>query len=658
MNTLKICCIYIICLILIVTVCFPGKAQEADTLITSRIEEVTVDAVRTPDWKPVIKIDHRIIDNKDGVSIDELGNSLPSSKIQTNSRGESSIYIRGAGERQIMLFFDGVPLNTPWDNRIDLSLIPLEAVGEISVTRGIPSVTYGVNAISGVVNITSRTIDNSRYSGRFISRFGDNNSRYFSGMFSGGNNVLSYLVAGSHRTSEGFTLPGDFSHPDNPSNQRVNSGSDSFNLFSKVNYLYSRRGSLHISTLIIDSRKQVPPEIDVANPRYWRYPLWRRVGLAVSGKHTFRGTSASKIDYSISGTFLNAQIDQYKDSSFVEINDYENSKDIIFNGRAVYSGMISSTSFLRFVVAGFSTRHNEVILSEGNIARVYNQHCVSFGIEYEYFWKSISTLTGVSYDHSSIAVGDHNLLQNSIYDYSATAGIMYSINNSYSMNASVGRKTRFPTLRESFSGALGRFVANPDLKPETAYSMDAGFQGSHNRGRFDLIFFLTHLHDGIVRESLPEKKFRRINKDIIRTYGMELSYQNSMNDNISMLFRFTYLSALSKNEAGVFADTLEYKPQIMSSVYVLYSFRKNLESMMEINYTRKEYGLRHGIPSFEELPSYVLIHFRLGYTIGLSNKVSLEVFGRVNNIFDKLHYTQWGLPEAGRSFRGGASVEF
>jgi len=34
------------------------------------------------------------------------------------------------------------------------------------------------------------------------------------------------------------------------------------------------------------------------------------------------------------------------------------------------------------------------------------------------------------------------------------------------------------------------------------------------------------------------------------------------------------------------------------------------------------------------------------------------VFARMNNIFDKLYYTQWSLPEAGRQFWGGITAEF
>ena len=42
------------------------------------------------------------------------------------------------------------------------------------------------------------------------------------------------------------------------------------------------------------------------------------------------------------------------------------------------------------------------------------------------------------------------------------------------LHASYARRSRFPALRELYSGALGRFVPNPDLTPEVQDLWDLG----------------------------------------------------------------------------------------------------------------------------------------------------------------------------------------
>jgi len=58
-----------------------------------------------------------------------------------------------------------------------------------------------------------------------------------------------------------------------------------------------------------------------------------------------------------------------------------------------------------------------------------------------------------------------------------------------------------------------------------------------------------------------------------------------------------------------------------------------------------------------KLPSYYLINFRVSYNIILANN-DIEFFGRIDNILDKLYYTQLGLPEAGREVFVGFNFKF
>ena len=136
-------------------------AQKKDTIKTYDLTEITVQAGITIEPKPITKFDQKFLASFDGRSVFEAGYFMPSIKPQTNSRGESLFYIRGSNERQLGLFFDGALINIPWDNRIDLSLLPTTSLSELQIIKGIPSVTYGANQIAGV-NFSARTVKSGK----------------------------------------------------------------------------------------------------------------------------------------------------------------------------------------------------------------------------------------------------------------------------------------------------------------------------------------------------------------------------------------------------------------------------------------------------------------------------------------------------------------
>ena len=46
-------------------------------------------------------------------------------------------------------------MNAPWDNRLDMSMVPAGAIGSITVSKGAPSVLYGANTLGGTINMVS-----------------------------------------------------------------------------------------------------------------------------------------------------------------------------------------------------------------------------------------------------------------------------------------------------------------------------------------------------------------------------------------------------------------------------------------------------------------------------------------------------------------------
>lgn len=629
------------------------SAQESDSIKTYYFKDVTVNGMLELEPESFIQINAPLISKSDASTIIEFGKKIPSVKVQTNSRGESLFFFRGSGERQLTLFFDGVPINIPWDNRIDLSLIPSQTIEEVTILKGVPPAIFGTNAISGVINISSKNL--SEKSGLLSVQIGENNHKSFSGLWGEGNDKLSYLISASYKNSDGFRLPENFDDVSNLGTKRINSYVETKNIFGKVNYKFSDSFESGLFVSYIDSKKGVPPEIGAANPRYWKYPLWKNLIIAANGNLKINEHNSALV-YNFSLTQFNLQIDQYNEPSFKTINETEKNDDQVFRGRLVYTNVISDNSLIKVAFNGQSFRHEEKFLSNNFSPLTYSENILSIGTEYEYVKEKYVISFGGSYDWLNTPKTGGKPGKVSQSDYAINGAFVYRLQNDLSVRLNLGRKTRFPSLRETFSGALGRFIPNPGLKAEVAHSGEISFNYKNQFVTADASFFLTYLSDGIVRESLSGGKFMRVNKEQIRTYGFEFASSYKPNEKLNMVFNFTYLNAKAKNAGGEFKDTLEYRPQLTSSLNFDYTFSADFSALAEFEYTGKEFGLKEGSAAFQKLPEYLIVNLRAAYQFLFEGNYKIEFYIRLNNFFDRLYYTQLGLPEAGRQYFFGMNL--
>jgi len=378
--------------------------------------------------------------------------------------------------------------------------------------------------------------------------------------------------------------------------------------------------------------------------------------LNINGEFYPTKENTSKIVFSFSGTYFKTQINQFNDISYSSLDDIEKGKDVTYNGRIVYSSLITDNALLKLSMSGYTTTHTENILSQNYKENIYRQNVLSTNGELEIFLAKTTLVFGAAYDISSTPKTGDKQQKDSITDYGLNFGLVHSFNKKQSVHFSVGRKTRFPTLRETFSGALGRFVPNPQLKAESAVTSEGGFRVLFNSGDADISLFYTNLSDGIVRATLPGRQFKRINKNAVKTYGIETVTRYRFTKKIKTSFNFTFLDSKAKTKAGEFTDTLEYKPQIISSLDISYFPTKKIQTNLEFIYTGIQFGLKEGNLYFQRLPNYLIINLRFAYNFKMGNNYDVELYVRANNIFDKLYFSQWGLPESGSEFWGGIKI--
>ena len=78
-------------------------------------------------------------------------------------------------------------------------------------------------------------------------------------------------------------------------------------------------------------------------------------------------------------------------------------------------------------------------------------------------------------------------------DIGFRAGISSLVKEGLVFHANLSRRSRFPSLRELYSGALGRFLPNPDLRPETLFGSEAGLTFGSDDSSIQVVGFYQRL---------------------------------------------------------------------------------------------------------------------------------------------------------------------
>ena len=152
----------------------------------------------------------------------------------------------------------------------------------------------------------------------------------------------------------------------------------------------------------------------------------------------------------------------------------------------------------------FDTRRRQ--LSWQNDVSLFDSHLLTFGVDYRKDKVASSTdyarsgrdNTGV-FGQYSVNVSDHQLIasvrrdDDEVFGSETTGGVgwSYAWSETLRLYASYGTAYRTPTFNELFFP----FFGNPDLKPETAESWEAGLRGQRQHFGWSIRAYRTHAED-------------------------------------------------------------------------------------------------------------------------------------------------------------------
>ena len=618
----------------------------------------------------VQRIEPQAIEQQDAADVSELATLVPATHVQTNSRGQTILYFRNAGDRQVGQFFDGALLNIPWDNRVDISLIPASVVEGVTVTKGVPSVRYGANVLGGAINFQSRTLDAPGQQTEVKAAVGTAEQRRATVTHLGRTGQWDYTAAVQYsaRGDQPLADDADLRYNQPLADRRVNTDRQLVSGFGRASYRFEGGGQMGVSLLHVDAEQGVAPEGNVEKPsdtRYWRYPLWQKTSLIASGQ-TPVGSSTS-IRGAAWGSRFAQDIADYRSVAYDTLNQVQQGRDFTGGFRLIGSKTFS-VGTLTLALNGLTSQHEKGAIlggqtdAEPDSTTTFGQNIFSAGLEYEaQIHPRIEVSAGANIDGADYPKTGPFPDRDPFYAWGTTAGLRVEVADGWALRGSGGRKSRFPTMRELYGAAIGKFVPNPNLKPVTAWIGEVGFEHRSPSLFFGSTAFLNRVRNTIDKTTLQEGpnagKEKRINLEGARIYGVETTVRWTPTEAVVLDGNFTWSHPRGFTEDGE-TQKLDEKPGLLGTGTVSYDFPFGVSLMGQARYTGNVYA-RNEDNNFVTLPSSPSTVFdaRLSYELSsVTDRLDGRIYLRGENLTDEVVYIGLGLPRPGRSFRVGLDL--
>ncbi|MGI9175463.1 MAG: TonB-dependent receptor [Rhodothermales bacterium] len=652
----------------------PGDTLRLDVRLDPQayeLNEITVGGVqdRRATVATVQSVPLASLAREDATAAADVARLIPAAHVQTNSRGETLVYLRGAGERQVAVFFDGALLNIPWDNRVDLSLVPASVIGGMTVAKGGASVLYGTNVSGGAINLTSRALEGG---GAFTEVSGTlGQPRAGQGHLTrlGQHGRLSYTGSIGYAEQNGAALPGNADLPFSQQGDiRTNTDRQLLNGFVRGSYWFRSGARLGVSALHIGGEKGIAPEShldpDVSRVRYWRYPAWRTTMLI--GHGALPVGPASELRGAVWGSFFTQRIRQFGSARYDALKETQDDEDLTAGTRLTWR-QPAGPGTLHLALNALTSQHEQQNVETGESGQpaealrlTFRQHVYSGGAEYELpLAPRLRGLVGGSLDAIVMPLTGDKPGRDPFTDWSATTGLVYDLASAWTLRASTGRKVRFPTMRELFGEALNRFLVNPDLQPETSVLAEVG--AGYRRGFLsgEVIGFYSRTSDAIDQRTVEAEggsKRQRINLEGSRAFGVE-AVGGARLGRWSADGHLTWLHARTFREAA-WRPFVE-RPEWLGTLTLAWNSLSGFSLAVQPVYTGRAYSLDDD-GALVPLPASLALSLRTAYGFALDQRRGLfgEVFFRIDNATDAVVLPQLGLPGPGREARVGASLSF
>ncbi len=652
-----------------------GQNKEDNDTVSKKLELEEVEVVGQKSTVLVEKlprivelIDAQIIQNSPSQSFQDL--IQYSSNIDISQRGQfgiqSDVSIRGGSFDQILILQNGINLTDPQTGHHNFNLpIDRESIHKIEILNGPAARALGANAFTGAINIITRPEKINRITASLnIGQFGYQRVHL-------GTNIATentkHLLSASYSLSDGYIENTDFKavnfqyHGDYQINKYTKAfsqfginqkafGANSYytpkfpEQFEETSTVYFSAGLKTGTTIIIK------PEV------FWRRHLDR-----------FELFREDDDYYGFSNGLLisnNPQETLYDSIAWYTNHNYHQTDIFGANVNASHKSDIGTTT----IGAGI---RSENILSNALGKDIVNHVPVISNNEVYYdkqdFRNTFDLFTEHAYQGEKLFVSGGALLHWNSFEpnkLNFVPGLDVGIDlaKSFSFVGSYNYTIGHPTFTDlGYRGPTNQ--GNPNLKPYSQHSYEAGFKLKHNFLQAGVTGFYTNGKNNINWVRNDElNKYLAMNIDLSENMGIE-SYLRFKNRNTTLsekILHEIYLGYTFIDTYRSISSEFSKYTNIRQKAVVRFQQKPTKNLMLSWNFMYKQRIGDYLTYDFEgkeyihnSYPEVFLIDLRASYTIS-----NFTVYIEGSNLLDKTYIESGSIPQPGRWLKGGLKYNF
>ncbi len=584
------------------------------------------------------------------ITVGDALDTLPGISTTIGTKNEQNFTIRGFDQRYVPILYDGIPISVPNDGYVDAAVLSTDNLSQITVSKGLSSVLYGPNSMGGVINLISRKPE-SAFEGDITLGVQEVDG-YRTAINLGTRQEKWYMALGASIVDQRtFRLPDDFSDSRNESgNNRNNVERKNKTGSFKVGWLPAPGHEYAIGINVVDAEHEVPAHTTAASGRelkYWRFTNWEKMTTYFIGDSQL-----------MDGLKLKTRIfrDDYKNT----LDSYDNDSYSSQNTRRAFHSTYDDYSW-----GGSLTLHSKQLARQklslafhykedihkeqdnyGKAWERYEATTYSLGLEDNIqITDYLNLVLGLSFDLQDPKYANGGKVRSSEESFNPQIGLIWTLNDRTITHASVGRKSRFPTLFELYASYLASSIPNPGLEKETSINYEVGIDHElADHTCFSLTFFYSDVEDLIVRRKLPAGDMYS-NTGKARFQGFEAGITSNFLPRQSITAHYTFLDADNRS-ADRDNDHLEgvTRHKFFFSDLIKITERIYLFAKFEWYDKRWEENINDR-NNWHEIDSFALMNAKI--MVKLPRQVDLEVGFR--NLFDKEYELSPGFPRPGRT---------
>ncbi len=523
-----------------------------------------------------------------------------------------NVFIRGVNKESTLVMLDGVQINNANQSLAALQHMTTANIERIEIIRGTQSVLYGADAVGGLINIVTKADSRKGVHGGGQFDYGTFNTFHGEGHLSTNWDRLSLSASGGRLDTDGIADNDDYENTTARVHGKlqVTDNSDLDVAFHHFNSIVGIDDGLVSGAFRTDPNRNSRANQQVLSTKYsaslvdgWhqsaKYSLFHDSGLTIDP----RNPGATGADPESALFKLNSNRHTFEYQSDVYIKDFD---VLTFGYEFEHTTLVSKSS----------SKYDQLTRNHGFFAQ--NELTL---------WKIWTIVGGARIDR-------HELYGTEVSPLISTG--LWIAKTMTKLKASYGKGFRAPTFNQLFFPAFG----DPNLKPETSWNWDAGFEQFYwnKRGSFSLTYFDDKIHNLIANLALAT------NIGSARSQGVEFEHRIQILKDFYFNTTYTYTNSIDRSTQKRLARVPRHQGKF-GLTYDFWRFHSSLDWIWVGS--REDSGA-------VRLDEYELLNLALSYDL---TKYA-QIYTRIDNTTNNRYQEANGFNMPFSSFTIGLKADF